>query len=101
MQGLEVGQCEITLHVRPCEGLVRQLDGTIEKHFSKKELLCPIQVLRCAMSTSLCCTMMPCMRDTLYLWLWLSPLFKVGMHYSCCHSACLNLGLPSIVAHAH
>lgn len=32
------------LHVRPCEGLMRQLDGTIEKRFAKKELLCPIQV---------------------------------------------------------
>ncbi|BDA46451.1 5'-3' exoribonuclease 1 [Coccomyxa sp. Obi] len=42
-QGLEVGACDIMLHVRPCEGLMRQLDGTIEKRFSKKELLCPIQ----------------------------------------------------------
>ncbi len=38
-----MGTCDIMLHVRPCEGLMRQLDGTIEKRFSKKELLCPIQ----------------------------------------------------------
>ncbi len=44
MQGLDVGPCEIVLHVRPCEGLTRQLDGSIEKRFAPKELLCPIQV---------------------------------------------------------
>ena len=44
MQGLDVGACEIVLHVRPCEGLIRQLDGTVEKRFAAKELLCPIQV---------------------------------------------------------
>lgn len=44
MQGLDVGNCDIMLHVRVCEGLVRQLDGTIEKRFARKELLYPIQV---------------------------------------------------------
>ncbi len=42
--GMDVGRCEILLHVRPVEGLIRQLDGTVEKRFSKKELLYPIQV---------------------------------------------------------
>ena len=44
MQGLDVGNCDIMLHVRVCEGLVRQLDGSIEKRFACKELLYPIQV---------------------------------------------------------
>lgn len=44
MQGLEVGPCDIVLHVRPCEGLVRQLDGSVEKRWAPKELACPIQV---------------------------------------------------------
>ena len=39
-----MGNCDIMLHVRVCEGLVRQLDGTIEKRFARKELLYPIQV---------------------------------------------------------
>lgn len=34
----------MVLHVRPCEGLVRQLDGTVEKRFSKTELRVPLQV---------------------------------------------------------
>ena len=45
LQGLDVGQCALLLHVRPCEGLVRQLDGSIEKRFSPKHLLYPIQVI--------------------------------------------------------
>ena len=44
VQGLDVGNCDIMLHVRVCEGLVRQLDGSIEKRFARKELLYPIQV---------------------------------------------------------
>ena len=44
LQGLDVGQCALLLHVRPCEGLVRQVDGSIEKRFSPKHLMYPIQV---------------------------------------------------------
>ena len=44
MQGMDVGRCELVLHVRPCEGLMRQLDGTVEKRFAKKEILYPLQV---------------------------------------------------------
>ncbi len=43
MDCLQVGPCDIVLHVRPCEGLVRQLDGSIEKRWAPKELACPIQ----------------------------------------------------------
>ena len=39
-----MGNCDIILHVRVCEGLVRQLDGSIEKRFARKELMYPIQV---------------------------------------------------------
>ena len=35
---------DLVLHVRPCEGLVRQLDGTVKKRFSKEEIIVPIQV---------------------------------------------------------
>ena len=44
LQGLDVGQCALLLHVHPCEGLVRQVDGSIEKRFSPKHLMYPIQV---------------------------------------------------------
>jgi 5'-3' exoribonuclease 1 len=43
-QGLELGQIQLLLHVRPCEGLVRQIDGTIEKRFGKTEAVYPLQV---------------------------------------------------------
>jgi len=43
-QGIDVGDVDLVLHVRPCEGLVRQIDGTVEKRFAKKELLVPLQV---------------------------------------------------------
>lgn len=36
----------LLLHVRPCEGLVRQVDGTIEKRFAKKEVAYPMEVRR-------------------------------------------------------
>lgn len=44
LQGIEVGDVDLVLHVRPCEGLVRQLDGTVEKRFAKKEIMVPLQV---------------------------------------------------------
>lgn len=44
LQGLEVGPTDVVLHVRPCEGLVRQLDGTVEKRFAKTEQRVPLQV---------------------------------------------------------
>ena len=40
-----MGPTDVVLHVRPCEGLVRQLDGTVEKRFAKTELRVPLQVL--------------------------------------------------------
>lgn len=43
-QGLELGQIRLLLHVRPCEGLVRQVDGTVEKRFGKTEIVYPLQV---------------------------------------------------------
>lgn len=42
--GIECGDVEVLIHVRPLEGLVRQVDGTVEKRFSKKEVLYPMQV---------------------------------------------------------
>ena len=41
---MDVGRSELVLHVCPCEGLMRQLDGTVEKRFAKKEILYPLQV---------------------------------------------------------
>ena len=43
-QGLELGQLKLLLHVRPCEGLVRQIDGTVEKRFGKTEVSYPLQM---------------------------------------------------------
>lgn len=43
-QGVEIGEVDVLLHVRPCEGLVRQIDGTVEKRFGKKEVLYPMQM---------------------------------------------------------
>ncbi len=43
-RGIDVGRCTIMVHVRPVEGLVRQLDGTLEKRFAKQELQVPLQV---------------------------------------------------------
>ena len=47
---MDVGRCELVLHVRPCEGLMRQLDGTVEKRFAKKEILYPLQVCMCLLT---------------------------------------------------
>ena len=44
LQGIEVGPTDVMVHVRPCEGLVRQLDGTVEKRFAKTQLTVPLQV---------------------------------------------------------
>lgn len=41
---MDIGRSELVLHVRVCEGLMRQLDGTVEKRFAKKEILYPLQV---------------------------------------------------------
>ena len=42
--GVELGALQLLLHVRPCEGLVRQIDGTVEKRFGKTEAVYPLQV---------------------------------------------------------
>lgn len=44
VQGVDIGRSELVLHVRVCEGLMRQLDGTVEKRFAKQEILYPLQV---------------------------------------------------------
>lgn len=44
VQGMDIGRSGLVLHVRVCEGLMRQLDGTVEKRFAKKEILYPLQV---------------------------------------------------------
>jgi 5'-3' exoribonuclease 1 len=45
MQGVDCGEITLLLHVRPCEGLVRQVDGTIEKRFAKKEVTYPMELV--------------------------------------------------------
>lgn len=42
--GAQVGNIDIMLHVRICEGFVRNPDGTIVKRWSKEELTYPMQV---------------------------------------------------------
>ena len=45
-----MGRAELVLHVRPLEGLMRRLDGTVEKRFAKKDILYPLQVRRMLLS---------------------------------------------------
>ena len=45
---MDIGRSELVLHVRVCEGLMRQLDGTVEKRFDKKEILYPLQACCCS-----------------------------------------------------
>lgn len=42
--GVEVGPCNLLLHVRACEGLMRRLDGSVEKRFSQADVTYPLQV---------------------------------------------------------
>ena len=42
--GMEIGRCNVILHVRPCEGLVRNMDNTVEKRFAERSSLYPVQV---------------------------------------------------------
>lgn len=44
-RGLELGNCNVLLHVRPCQGLMRRTDGTIEKRFAKDVVQAPLQVI--------------------------------------------------------
>ncbi|KAI3438723.1 hypothetical protein D9Q98_001143 [Chlorella vulgaris] len=44
-QGVDCTEVTLVVHVRPCEGLVRQVDGTIEKRFAKKEVLYPVELV--------------------------------------------------------
>ncbi|KAL4425618.1 hypothetical protein ABPG75_009634 [Micractinium tetrahymenae] len=44
-QGVDCGEVTLLVHVRPCEGLVRQVDGTIEKRFAKKEVAYPLELV--------------------------------------------------------
>jgi hypothetical protein len=44
LQGVDCGEVTLLVHVRPCEGLVRSVDGTIEKRFAKKEVAYPLEV---------------------------------------------------------
>jgi 5'-3' exoribonuclease 1 len=42
--GIDVGEIRLLLHVRPCEGLIRGVDGTVEKRFAKVEVVYPLHV---------------------------------------------------------
>ncbi|CAG9464207.1 unnamed protein product [Pedinophyceae sp. YPF-701] len=44
-QGVDTGVVDCLLHVRCCEGLVRNLDGTIEKRFAREETAVPLQLV--------------------------------------------------------
>lgn len=53
-KGIHLGPVNSLFHVRPCQGLVRRTDGTIEKRFAKELTLSPIPVSE----MKLCC---PCL----------------------------------------
>ena len=43
LQGVEPGPSNVMLEVRPCQGLARAADGSLEKRFSKKAEPYPLQ----------------------------------------------------------
>jgi hypothetical protein len=43
-RGVELGSCSLLLLVRPCQGLMRRTDGTIEKRFARDIVQAPLQV---------------------------------------------------------
>jgi Exoribonuclease Xrn1 D1 domain len=47
-KGVELGPLLLLFHVRPCQGLVRCTDGTIEKRFAKELIIHPLQVILAA-----------------------------------------------------
>ena len=63
--GIDAGPCELLLHLRPCEGLVRTVEGAIEKRFSKSETSLPVQV---RMLSRLVGLLMPDNKFPLRLW---------------------------------
>lgn len=42
-QGVELGGVSLLLHVQPCEGLLRRVDGSIEKRFGHAQISYPLQ----------------------------------------------------------
>jgi len=42
--GVDLGNVQLLLHVRPVEGLIRQVDGSVEKRFGKETKTFPIQM---------------------------------------------------------
>ncbi|KAI8112489.1 hypothetical protein M9434_003812 [Picochlorum sp. BPE23] len=42
--GVDLGKIHLLVHVRPVEGLIRQVDGSIEKRFSKDTHVYPLQM---------------------------------------------------------
>lgn len=51
LQGIDIQRCSLVLHLRELEGLTVQVDGTIEKRFSKEEVVHPLQA---SAATRLC-----------------------------------------------
>ena len=43
--GVSAGRSNVALHCRACEGLVRHPDGSLQKRFSKTEMMVPIQLV--------------------------------------------------------
>ena len=42
--GVDLGDVSLLIHVRPIEGLIRQVDGTVEKRFGKETKAFPLQM---------------------------------------------------------
>ena len=75
-QGVDLGGVDLLLHARPCEGLVRQVDGTVEKRFAKAEVAFPLQVRRAGVECR-CCR----------CWCWLCLLLWSGIAGACADAA--------------
>jgi len=43
-RGVDLGNVKLMVHVRPLEGLIRQVDGSVEKRFGKETVAFPLQM---------------------------------------------------------
>jgi len=46
--GIEVGNCDILVHVKICKGYIQHPDGTIQRQLAAEETSVPLQVGLCS-----------------------------------------------------
>ena len=76
LQGVVIAGSDVVMEVRPCQGLTRGLDGTLEKRFAKKAEPYPLQVSPASAicyGYSACCELACVARGTGRRDVWLYP----------------------------